>query len=364
MKKIVFHVSSLAKGGSERVLVNLASYFASLDEYEVIMATHREDKVEYPLPQGVRRINVDLEGNEISKSRVVNFFRRNMKMRNAWKAEKADLVLSVFTKTNFRTIITTMGLPTKAVVAVVSIPAAEYPTFLLRMCAQVLFALGDGVVLKTNEQGLFFRKAVRKKAVVLPNSVNPDFLRDRYNGERKKEIVLVGRLVDDKNPQLLINAFSKIADEFPDWFVSIYGEGEIRGKLENMVNELNMESKVYFRGVQNNIADKIESASIFVLASNVEGMPNVLLEAMSLGMAAISTNVTGGGPAQLIQNGKNGLLIPMNDEKALIDALRKLMSDEILREKLGMEAHKIQEYTNPQHVNKMWQNYFESILEK
>ncbi|MDE7276848.1 MAG: glycosyltransferase, partial [Lachnospiraceae bacterium] len=92
------------------------------------------------------------------------------------------------------------------------------------------------------------------------------------------------------------------------------------------------------------------------------GISNALIEAMALGLPVIATDVPSGGTQELIRHGVNGLVIPAGDEKALEKALDKLLSDKELAERLGVEAHKIQERLAPERVNRQWQEYFEKII--
>ena len=98
----------------------------------------------------------------------------------------------------------------------------------------------------------------------------------------------------------------------------------------------------------------------YAFSSELEGMPNALMEAMVSGLAAISTDCPCGGPAELIEHGINGILIPVDDEKALAEALDKMLSDEEYRSRLGKEARKLIEKVHPDIVNRKWLEYIET----
>ena len=127
-----------------------------------------------------------------------------------------------------------------------------------------------------------------------------------YIGERTKRIVAVGRLEAQKNYPLLIKAFYLISNEFKDYIVEIYGEGQERSELSKLINELNLNNRVLLMGRHSDVHERIKDASLYVLSSDYEGMPNALMEAMALGLPCIATNCSGGGPKTLITNEVNG----------------------------------------------------------
>ena len=358
--KVAFYIGSLHKGGAERVFVNLAEHFLNQD-YQVLMVTQYQKEDEYELAQGIDRVISDITPQETTNSRIVNFWRRLEKLHRIWKQEKPDLVLSCTGKNNFMTIVTTMFTKTKPVVSVVGEAKEEYPGKLMRMLANLLFPHAAGVILQTERSRSFFSKRVGKKAVVLPNSLNPLFIRPAFQGEREKRIVSVGRMDANKNQEMMIRAFAKLAVKYPEYTLTIYGDGELRSHLEKLIDSLELSDRVFMPGVILNVADEIEKVSLFLLTSYSEGVSNALIEAMALGLPVIATDVPSGGTVELIEHGKNGWMIPVGDEVALEKAMDKLLSDRELAESLGMQARTLQKRFAPERVNKQWQNYFESL---
>lgn len=362
-KKIAFYIGSLSMGGAERVIVNLAAYFHSCG-YKVTIVTKEQDSDEYPVPEGVARILADITGDEISSNRLVNLYRRIAKLRTIWKQLQPDYIVSFIKKNNFMAITSAAGLPIPVIVSVRSNPAREYPDKLTRLLVRVLFARAAGVVLQTQQAKEFFPKAVQKKVVVLPNSLSEKFLQPAYSGERKKEIVWVGRMDSNKNPKMLLQAFAEIAKKYPDWIVKFIGEGYEKRELEVMCEEKDIASQVAFMGRVDDVPGAIRESSLFVLTSKQEGMPNALIESMVSGLAVISTDCPCGGPAELIENGINGILIPVDDGEALTKSLDKLLADAEYRNRLSEEGKKLIEKVHPDIVNKRWLEYIESRRKK
>ncbi|RKI84192.1 glycosyltransferase family 4 protein [bacterium 1xD42-87] len=360
-KKIAFYIGSLRKGGAERVFVNLADYFQT-EGYRVVMVTQYQREDEYDLPDGIERILSDIGEEKVSASRVVNFFRRLNKLHVIWKEQEADLVLSCIGKNNFMTVVTTMGTKTKAVVSVVGEAKEEYPSRGMRMLADFLFSRAAGVILQTERSRSFFCRKVGEKAVILPNSLNPAFIRPRYEGAREKRIVSVGRMDANKNHEMQLRAFAVLKDKYPEYSLEIYGDGELRSHIEETAAGLGIAERVFLPGVVQDVAARIWRASLFLLTSYSEGVSNALIEALALGLSVIATDVPSGGTEELMEDGVNGLVIPAGDQTALTRAMDRLLGDADYADRLGREAAGIQQRLAPGRVNPMWKDYFEEII--
>lgn len=361
--KLAFFINSLNKGGAERTMVHLAEYFFAKG-HEVIVVTQYRREQEYAISGGIRRIYSEPSAEELSGNRIKNFICRYRKVRQIWKREKPDLVQAFIGKNNFMAIASTWMLPTRVSVSVVGDPKEEYYTKAMRILAKSLFGFADGIVVKTTDAMQFFPRLLHKKIVVMKNSLNPQFLRTPYEGERDKTVISVGRLDENKNQQMIIRAFAGLADRYPEYRLILYGEGELREALTTKVSELGLLERISLPGAISDVAGMIEKAGIFVLSSNTEGMPNALIEAMALGIPCISTDCPCGGPKDIIQHGENGMLVPVNDSDALANALEKIMKDSALARKLGKNAVKIQELLHPDQTNRAWEEYFRSKIKR
>ena len=357
---IAMLIGSLTKGGAERVLVNLADYFVN-SGYRVTMVTQYRWVDEYPLNKKVKRVLSDISKEETSKSRIVNFKRRFMKLREIWKSEKPDVILSFIGKNNMMAILTSRFLNIPVAVSVRADPGQEYYNFWMRTLARNLFARADGVILQTRQCLGFFPEKVRKKAVLLRNPVSGAFFRDRYRCGREKTIVAVGRVDENKNHELLIRAFAQIAEEFPEYQLIIYGEGELREKLRLLSGELQLSERILLPGSIANVADAIYRSRIFVLSSNTEGVPNTLIEAMLMGLTVVSTDCPCGGPADLIRDGYNGCIVPVKRVDKMTEKLRFLLNNLHIADEMGENAAKTSEIFAGDKVYGEWERYLCSL---
>lgn len=361
---MAFMIGSLTKGGAERVMTNLIDYFVQNGHQTTLVTQYRRAN-EYPLNEQTKRILSDITEEETGKSRILNFIRRFCKLRGIWKTERPDAILVFIGKNNIMTLLTAWGLHIPVVVSVRADPRLEYPGRLMRFLARFLFRYAGGVVLQTTQSRQFFPQAVRRKTVILRNPVNPEFFEESYTGEREHTIVSVGRLDDNKNQQMIIRAFANVLPEYPDYRLIFYGTGEDLPKLQTLVKELRLEDQVTFAGVTDHIARKIKKAGVFILSSDTEGMPNALIEAMTLGLPVISTDCPCGGPADLIRHGENGLLTPVRDVSGMTENLHFLLSDLHRASKMGENARKTCEVYRGEHVCGEWYDYITGVcLEK
>ena len=267
-------------------------------------------------------------------------------------------------------------------VSVRSNHAYEYNTAKLRIPAFFFFRKADGVVLQTHAAAEFFPKDIQKKAVILPNAINPDFIHPRYEGERQNRVVCVGRLDHNKNQDYLIRQFARAHEKHPEYTLHLYGDGPARTEFEHLADQLGIAEAVIFEGLVDGVREKIEKSRIFVLPSRSEGMPNALLEAMGAGLACISTDCPCGGPRDLIRDGENGFLVPVegaaskqgepaaaaarkteeDPDSIMAERLIRLMDDPQLADRMGREAARVQESYSPERINRQWKDYLCSFI--
>ncbi|MFH8985195.1 glycosyltransferase family 4 protein [Streptomyces varsoviensis] len=181
----------------------------------------------------------------------------------------------------------------------------------------------------------------------LPNVVPPP--KTEPSDGDSKVIVAAGRLDAAKRFDLLVRAFSQLADEYPDWSLRIYGRGPDRARLRELIDELGLSDRAYLMGPRSPIETEWAKAAIAVSASDAESFGLTIVEAMHCGVPVISTDCPI-GPREIIEDGADGVLIPVGDEAALIAAVRKLIDSPTLRRTLGAAARaSVQRYA-PQHI--------------
>ena len=361
--KAAIYISLLSRGGAERKASNIANYLCRQGNEVVLINMYRSDD-EFKVDEGIRRIVSEPAKEELTGSRIRNFCLRFKRLRNIWIEEKPDVILSFIGKTNVMTLLTSRGLNIPVAVALTGAPAREYYSPVLRFMARHLFKRADAVLLQTRQSMDFFPHGVLKKAVIMRNPVSADYDTDRFEGERDKTVVTLGRIDENKNHELIIDAFAPIADKYPDWKVIIYGEGPVRQRLIDKVKDLGLSDRILLPGFTDNPLEALKKAGVFVLSSNSEGTPNALIEAMMLGLPVISTDCPCGGPAELIRDGENGLLIPMNDVAKMQDSLQKIFNNRHFSERIGCEATHTRDIYSPEKVFSSWESLLKNLANK
>ncbi len=355
--KIFFYINILAGGGAERVVANLASAFADAGHRVSIVTTYR---VEHEYDTDCRVKRYELESGQEKGGFVSRNFHRVAGLRRLMKTNKPDILISFMAEPNFRAIIASAFLPVKTVISVRNDPHAEYGSKLKWKLANLLFKRAAGAVFQTPDAKACFDARIRKRSVVIPNMVNPIF----YTVNRKevcRDIVSVGRLTEQKNQKMLIEAFAEIKDQTEDNLL-LYGEGELRSELEEVIRRKGLKDRVFLCGNVSKIEEILAAAKLFVLSSDYEGMPNALMEAMAAGVPCIATDCPCGGPKMLIDNGKSGLLTPVKEKSLLSEAMLLLLKDEALARQLGSNGRKEAKKYAPQFIYKKWLDYIQTLV--
>lgn len=190
----------------------------------------------------------------------------------------------------------------------------------------ILIALNKACFFQNSEQRDYFPKFIQKKSFVLPNPVSNELLETNREKSDVCKIVTLGRLSEQKNHQLLIEAVSLASQKYPEITLDIYGDGPLKSKLQEMIDKNNMAGRIHLCGITDDVKSVLLTHGLFIMTSNYEGMPNALIEAMATGMPCISTDCPT-GPAELIQNMNNGILVPINDVKQCTEAIEYMLQN-------------------------------------
>jgi glycosyltransferase involved in cell wall biosynthesis len=347
-----FVISTMAAGGSARAAANLASHFAARgDDVEILTLYGGADA--YPLHPRIRRRDLgfgrmgDAPSAE-SRSTVVSMAARFpglprlaadanaiAALRDVLAEEPREAVIGVEHVTAVRAILATRGLRMRTIAWEQIDPFGCVSPWRNERVA--IYPMADAVVVPAPAHAAAFPGA---KCVAIPNPAMASGVR-RPSRRSGSAIIAVGRLSWEKQFDLLIVAFSRIAERNPDWTITIYGEGSERAKLDRLVREHGLDGRVFLPGTTRDIWSALAAADLFVLPSYVEGWVNALLEAMAAGVAPLV--VPCGAAAELIvRDGVDGLRVPRTID-AVAGGMERLMRDPELRERLAARAPEVVE---------------------
>ena len=153
---------------------------------------------------------------------------------------------------------------------------------------------------------------------------------------------------------MMINAFSMLADEFPEYKLIIYGQGVLEDELRAQIKALNLENRILLPGFASNILEKVAPCSMYVSSSDFEGISNSMLEALGMGLPTVVTDCPVGGARMVINSGENGILVPVGDTKAMYEAMRSILKDPALAAQLSQEAIKVRDKFPLCKIAKRW----------
>lgn len=354
--KVIFVISAMNGGGAERVLATLANRYADQgDEVTILMVAG--DESAYPLNTRVCSLSI----GQPSHGNPLVQVRRLFAMRSYFKQHRDSVIVSFGTEINLFTIISTLGLKNRVIVSERNDPnRCNY-----QKVRDVVYSLCRNFVFQTEDAKRCFSQRIQKNSVVIPNPIRRElpeaFQSDEASKtQREKKIAAVGRLEAQKNHQMLLQAFAGFWKRFPDWELHLFGQGSLEAELKKQAKELGIEKSVIFEGFQSDVLECIRTYGMFVLSSDYEGISNSLMEAMALGLPCVSTDCPIGGSALCIQNGENGLLVPLGDAEAFQKAMERIAGEEEFSAKLGKNAVSVRDIFAEENISRQWKDFLEN----
>lgn len=330
--RIVFVLSGLGAGGAEKIVNLLAHHRIARGDTVHVIAVNGTGPESYFSYDGA--ISVEPLANENRQILPISGMGgRLLALRHRLHALRPDLVVSFLTKINVLVGLATWGLDTAVIMSERNNFRSQEMHVFWRVARPLAARLSTSLVMQTNEACRCLPDKLRAKAVIIPNPVALPSACARSPGDGTR-LIAVGRLDKQKGFDLLLQAFRSVAAAAPAATLTIFGEGPQRAALEQQVRDLNLSERVRMPGVTRSPADWISAGDIFVLSSRFEGFPNVLLEAMTAGLAVIAFDCPW-GPSEILSDPDTGLLVPAGDVEQLGDAMCRLIADRTLREKLA-----------------------------
>lgn len=359
--RVAFLTPSNIAGGAERVLSILANAFSDRG-IETYFICFDEDSKFYNLNSNIFEIYLGI--NSKSKRGVLKyalFYQYYRRIKEKLVSIKPDIVISFLFLTN------TVGIACcKKLGIPIILSERNDPTrysLKQKILMKIFYDKADGFVCQSKIVKNFMEKVYGiKNAVVIANPITNEQIGEPCLAKQKK-IISVGRLIEQKNHTVLIKAFSKVSDMFPKYKLYIYGEGELRNKLNSLIKETGLEEKVFLPGVGKEILKNNNDAQLFILPSNYEGFPNVLIEAMCNGIPSIASDVKSGTVREII-NEKNGFTFPPGDVNALANLIMISLKNLEILNSMGSNGLKlIEEYSVDRIIDK-WIKYINFIISR
>lgn len=354
---IIISIGTLGNGGAERVVSNLANSFTDKGHNVELLLYY--DRL--PFYNTHSKVKMTIDEKYIGKASVLKHV---IWRRRYIKNSNADIIISFLAPFNIINIVALFGLKIPLIVADRNDPQKVPTNRIIRGLRDFLYLFADGVVLQSENNKNYFSKMIQKRSTVIFNPIDVGAskgaaLKCEYP---KKVIVSVGRLIKQKNPLLLVQAFAKISPEFQEYKLVFYGEGNMRDEIASLAAEYGLSNRVELPGSVKNIFELIINANLYVMTSDYEGMPNALLEAMCIGLPVISTKVS--GATDVIKSGKNGLLVECGDVWGLVKAMDKMLSDSTFRRICGENAAMLADKLQMDSITNQWLDFIRELSNK
>lgn len=321
--KYMFVAQTISQGGAERVISVLATELSEQGA-EVTVVKYFETEGEYPVGNKVKIAN--LSGGNISTYRQKNKIQMIHALRKAIKESLPECIIPFTLPVAEMTAIAATGLSVNVIQSIRINPAVMPAKKIKRYIRDWLVYHSKCTFVQTKQQKDYFKSKYHDLIHVLSNPVSDGLLTAVPKVPGNKYIICaLGRMTNQKNFPLLIDAFSDAFSDEPSAELRIYGEGPQKEELQSYIDKSGMSSKIHLMGRTNDVKTAFEEADLYVLSSDWEGMPNTLIEAMACHVLSVSTDCPT-GPSDLIQNDTNGLLVPVGNREALTEALLKAYS--------------------------------------
>lgn len=353
---ITFLVANLACGGVERTVSYLSKYFAENGHNTSIICISEEQF--YDISEKVNLIKLNIHSSSSGRvDRYKKVIQRLLKIDMALRKVKPDCVVCLDgAMLRFIRLQYNMG-KFKLITSERTNPMMVSEK--QRKATYKAYKRCDGIVFQTERARDCFPADIASKGVVIPNAVGNDlvFGVPKINN-RRKTITAVGRLTKQKDYPTLLKAYALFRKCHPDFTLEIYGDGEDKDMLLQLAKDMGIEDCVCFKGAVKDSIIHVASSSCYVMSSIYEGMPNALMEALAVGVPCVSTDCPF-GPAELIRNNENGILVEVGDYEALADALCKMINNPEFADNCATEGKKI---IDEQNIAAISQRYLDYIV--
>ena len=388
---IVFTIKQMSGGGAERVISLLSNSFAERGYNTTLIITHQSLKDAdltniqknvhtIFLEDEVTRESKKLKSFLMLKSRFTGKIDRTILrksddrylikkyevrnydkikwLKNHYAQNSPNSIIAFLNDSVFLSLLSS-GKNDKVIISERNDPRQSLSSKTNLAFFKTMYPKADEMVFQSPDAMQWYRENTSVKGRIIFNPIKPG-LPKMVIGERKKKIVNFCRISSQKNLHLLVKAFELFTKEYPDYELYIYGDTVGNGAegyvndLKEKIKQLNCNDRIYIMPAQRNIDDLVKDYAMFVSSSDFEGMSNSMLEAMAIGLPTICTDCPAGGARAVIKDHENGILVPVNDVKALANAMKEVAGNHALAKKLSVNSTKLLEKLSVDKIVNQW----------
>lgn len=351
MKKITFICPNLKSGaGIERITSILINRFVECG-HEIQLILLWQNIMEFDLPSCV-----DITFMGFPETKKLSY--SVLHIKELINKIKGDYIYSLMNPASDIAVLAGILSGKKVIVAERNDPKSFPFSKKNRMIRDISYNFAYKVVFQTQEQREYFSKKIQKKGIIIRNPIRKN-MPEPYVGQRDKRIVATGRLDTQKNLPLLFESYSRIANEYPDYDLYLYGKGKLENELKALAKKMGLQERIHFEGFKSNIDEIILNCAMYVSSSDYEGISNSMIEALAMGIPTICTDCPIGGSREMIDSGKNGILVPVGDADALYSAMKLFIDDPKYAAMLGDNAKQIRNLYPEEKIANQWLDLIE-----
>ena len=354
--KVTLVIYGLGGGGAERVMSIVANYWVDRGwDVTLILLVPPTKPPFYPLDARIKLKPLGVAGNSANVLAAIgNTWQRISVLRREIIASKPDVVISFMNSVNVYTIAACAMLNIPTIVSEHIYPGANDANKVWQFMMKWTYRYADLVTVLTQNALPFYPAKQGYRTLVMPNPViKPAPVKDTTRLLTNPSLLAIGKLHPQKGFDLLLEAFHRLQPKYPQWQLTILGEGDRRAELEDLRARLQLTDCVHLPGLVINVREYLSQAELFVMPSRFEGFPMALCEAMACGVPVLAADCLS-GPRDIIEDGINGVLVATEDVDALVVGLDALMSDPARRQQLAKNAPQILDRFGLEQVMAIW----------
>lgn len=359
MKKILFIIQRFHYSGAAKAMQIIANELSKLNKYEICIASYCNTSPCYPVESNIKIMKGNHDFDIRGVKGKVNSLKNTYRIINEYNP---DIIIAFANNSSFYSILSTLFKDNKVVVCERCDPYNENRLSLRFM--RFFFRFAEGAVFQTEGARKYY-KTLYKKSIVIPNIVD-----DKYRDytikpfkDRNDEINIFSRIeIKQKRHDILIKAFNEIHKKYPKIIMNIYGDGPDEDKIKALVKDYKIDDCVNFKGPTDKALSILANSKFTILSSDYEGIPNGVIDAMSIGIPVIATDTSPGGVRLLIDDGRNGYIVPCGDYMKIAEKANYLMSNPDIGDQISRESRKIVDVFSKDSIVEKWEQYLDMLI--
>lgn len=349
-------------GGAERVTSVLANSLSDNNDVHIILVSSLSNKSFYSLNDKiVLHCLCEKYTKKPSIIKKLKLLRKQIKVLNP------DVIIAFLPHIIIYTFFAIKGLKIPLIVSERGDPFLKEKNKSLSIISNYIYKKADACVFQTTDSMQYYLNKNKKHKIykIIPNPTDITYCYDYKSSIYSNTILSVGSFKQEKNYPLLFEAFAKFNKLYKnEYLLKIYGGGPLKEEYVETIKKLDIEKSVEFCGLDNDWIANNKNCSFYVLSSSHEGMPNSLLEALAAGFPCISSDCPIGGPKDLIDNGRNGLLFKVNDCDSLVSKMCLLADSDEIRKDISKANLNFSNKYSVKRIKTEWQNLINSVTSK